>query len=85
MSKDWALTAWGENGPLSVGINGKTSDVWPEIGRQDSLLPQDELEISSTDTSDPPVGQTDQEKAESYATAAETAADLAENKLSSAQ
>ena len=84
MSKDWALTAWGENGPLSVYINGKTSDVWPEIGRQDSLLPQDEFEISPSDPIVPPVGQTDKERAESYASAAETAADTAENKLSSA-
>jgi hypothetical protein len=70
MSKDWALTAWGENGPVTVGITGKTSDVWPEITRDDSQLPSDEFEIPASDSS-PPNGQTDAELAEFYAAAAE--------------
>ena len=69
MSKDWALTAWGENGPLTVEVSGKTSDVWSEIPRDDSLLPSDEFEIPASDES--PSGQTDAELAEFYATAAE--------------
>ena len=50
MSKDWAFTAWGENGPVSVSIQGKTSDTWPEITRDDSQLPSDEFEIQGSDS-----------------------------------
>ena len=46
MSKDWALTAWGEAGQVSLVLNGKSnSDSWPLIDRDDSLLPSDEREI----------------------------------------
>ena len=69
MSKDWALTAWGENGPLTVSVQGKTSDTWSEIIRDDSLLPSDEFEIPASDS--PTTGQTDAELAEFYAAAAE--------------
>ena len=55
MSKDWALTAWGEDGQVSLFINGKgDSDQWPLVDRDDSLLPSDEKEIeSSYSTVDP--------------------------------
>ena len=49
MSKDWALTAWGENGEISVVINGKgTTDHWPLIDRDDNLIPLNEREIESS-------------------------------------
>ena len=63
MSKDWAFTAWGENGPLTVGIQGKTSSEWPEIPRDDSKLPSDEFEIPADDST-PPTDGTDAELAE---------------------
>ena len=69
MSKDWALTAWGENGPLTVSVQGKTSDTWSTILRDDSQLPSDELEIPASDS--PTTDQTDAEQAEFYAAAAE--------------
>ena len=45
MSKDWSFTAWGENGPITVEVIGKTSDAWPLVERNDALLPLDEFEI----------------------------------------
>ena len=55
MSKDWALTAWGENGKVSVVINGKgTTDHWPLIDRDDNLLPLNEREIEGSQSSTDP-------------------------------
>ena len=49
MSRDWAFTAWGENGEVSVVVNGKgSSDHWPLIDRDDNLLPENEREIESS-------------------------------------
>ena len=42
MSKDWSVTAWGENGSVKVTVGGLTSDSFPYIKRNDSYLPQDE-------------------------------------------
>ena len=37
MTKDWAFTAWGENGAVQVWIRNKPSDTqWPWINRDDS-------------------------------------------------
>ena len=48
MTKDWAFTAWGEDGPLQVFIRNKPSDdQWYFIDRDDSLLPDDEFEVGN--------------------------------------
>ena len=39
MAIDWALTAWGMQGAVSVDILGKDKDEWNFIEREDSLLP----------------------------------------------
>ena len=39
MTKDWSITAWGENGPLEVKVNGKAKQHWPHVDRNDSELP----------------------------------------------
>ena len=40
MSLDWALTAWGFDGEISVEILLKDKDTWNFIEKDDSQLPQ---------------------------------------------
>ena len=40
MSLDWALTAWGFDGEVSVEILLKDKDTWNFIEKDDSQLPQ---------------------------------------------
>ena len=39
MSRDWSVGAWGENGTVSVVLPGRTSDSFPYVEINDSLLP----------------------------------------------
>ena len=55
-SKDWALTAWGYNGPVSVTINNKARSEWSgyiesegedvDNGGDDNSDPTDEVDCS---------------------------------------
>ena len=69
MTKDWSFTAWAENGPIEVIIENKTSDEWPFVERDDSLLPPDEFEIEDVETNNA--------IADAQATIAETSATTA--------
>jgi hypothetical protein len=40
--KDWAFTAWGENGEISIEVIGKESDTWADVKQDHSKLPEDE-------------------------------------------
>ena len=74
MTKDWALTAWGENGPLEVFVKDKPSaNQWPWVDRDDSLLPADEFEVNDMATNN--------DIANGHATTAEENAVLASNHL----
>jgi hypothetical protein len=42
MARDWSFTAWGEDGPVEVGIDNKISQSFPYVKKDDSKLPEDE-------------------------------------------
>ena len=39
MAVDWALTAWGMQGPVTVELYGKAKDEWNFIERDDGRAP----------------------------------------------
>ena len=52
MSKDWSITAWGENGPVSIEVVGKgNTDHFPFVRKDDSKLPPSEGGTDSNDNS----------------------------------
>lgn len=50
MTKDWAITAWGENGTVQVEIKELNfSDQFPFVTKDDSRLPENEGRSNSSD------------------------------------
>ena len=50
MTPDWAFSAWGEDGAISISVTGSdgndiASDSWPFVQRDDNRLPTSENEI----------------------------------------
>jgi hypothetical protein len=42
MSKDWSITAWGENAPVKINVANRTSSTFNVITEDNTMLPEDE-------------------------------------------
>ena len=51
MTRDWSITAWGEDGPVEVTVLGKgESQHFPFLSKNDELLPTDEGSTAESNT-----------------------------------
>lgn len=87
MSKDFSVTAWGEDGSVEVQVQGKVmSDNFPYVAKDDSSLPPNEqgfnvvvgggTDTPADNTADDATAEAAADMAETYAADATAAASL---------